>query len=39
MMMPQLRDLAQIEQLHFPVPSAKSMSASNFTWPQWQLPE
>jgi hypothetical protein len=30
--------LVQMEQLHLPVPCEKSMSASNFTAPQWQLP-
>ena len=35
---PQLRFFAQIEQLHRPVPAARSMSASKRTAPQWQPP-
>jgi len=30
--------LVQMEQLHLFVPALKSMSASNRTAPQWQLP-
>src|SRR6266851_3150681 len=37
-MTPHLRVLVQIVQLHFPVPAARSMSASKRTRPQWQLP-
>ena len=32
------RALVQIEQLHLPVPAAGSISASNRTALQWQLP-
>ena len=35
---PHLRIFVQIEQLHLPVPARRSMSASNCTLPQWQLP-
>src|SRR5689334_11837678 len=38
MMAFQLRVFVQIVQLHLFVPCARSMSASNFTAPQWQLP-
>ena len=34
----QKRILLQIVQLHLMVPAARSMSASNRTFPQWQLP-
>jgi len=38
MMAFQFRVFVQIEQLHLFVPKLKSMSASNLTAPQWQLP-
>ena len=37
-MAPQDLALVQMEQLHLAVPASKSMSASNRTAPQWQLP-